>query len=118
MLHATCYMRHIEQVNELLKEKLAELISQEVPVDNGLITVAYVDCSPDLRNAKVGISVLPFKQSKKALERLKKHSSVFAQLLKKETRLRKIPRFNWETDETEEKASEIDKILEKIKKEK
>ena len=111
-------MRHIEQVNELLKEKLAELISQEVPVENGLITVAYVDCSPDLRNAKIGISVLPYKQSKRALERLKKQSSIFASLLKKETRLRKIPRFNWEADETQEKAGEIEEILRKIKEEK
>jgi ribosome-binding factor A len=108
-------MRRIEQVNELLKEKLATLISQEVPMENGLITISYVDCSPDLRNVKIGISVLPFDLSDSALKRLNKQSSNFTNILKKETRLRKIPKFKWEIDNTEEKAGEIEKILEEIK---
>ncbi len=110
-------MRRIEQINELLKEKLAGLVSREAPLENGLITISYVDCSPDLRNAKVGISVLPFGLSKKVLARLKKHRSDFTQVLKRETRLRQIPKIHWEIDATEQDASEIDEILEKIKKE-
>ncbi len=104
-------MRHIEQVNELLKEKLASLISREIPMENGLITVSLVDCSSDLRSVRIGVSVLPFKNAKKTIEKLKKHGHIFSQLLKKETRLRKIPKFNWEIDETEERAGEIEKIL-------
>ncbi len=109
--------RRIEQTNELLKEKLAGLISREAPLENGLITISYVDCSPDLRNAKVGISVLPFSLSKKVLEKLKKHRSNFTQILKRETRLRQIPKFYWELDATAQGMSEIDEVLEEIKKE-
>jgi ribosome-binding factor A len=107
-------MRRIEQVNELLKNKLSNLISREMPLRNGLVTIAYVDCSPDLRNAKIGVSVLPFYLSKNVLKKLKKHSSSFTQILKKETRLRQIPKFNWEIDSTEKSAAEIEKILEEI----
>lgn len=110
-------MRRIEQTNELLKEKLAGLISREAPLENGLITISYVDCSPDLRNAKVGISVLPFNLSEKVLKKLKKYRSNFTQILKRETRLRQIPKFHWELDATEQGMSEIDNILEEIKKE-
>ena len=110
-------MRRIEQTNELLKNKLANLISREAPLENGLITISFVDCSPDLRNAKVGISVLPFYLSKKVLEKLKKQRSSFTRILKKETRLRQIPKFHWEIDTTEKGASEIEKVLEEIRNE-
>lgn len=86
-------------------------------MENGLITISYVDCSPNLSGVKIGISVLPFHLSESALKKLKKHSSVFSNILRKETRLRKIPRFSWELDETEERAGEIDKILGEIKEE-
>ena len=107
-------MRRIEQVNELLKNKLAALISREVPMENGLITISYVDCAPNLSNAKIGISVLPFSLSKSALERLKKHSFVLVDALKKEIRLRKIPKLDWVIDEAAESASEIDEVLRQI----
>ena len=51
-------MSRINQVNELLKNELANLIVQEIPMHNVLITISYVDCSTDLKNAKIGISVV------------------------------------------------------------
>lgn len=111
-------MRRMEQVNEMLKGKLAVLIAREIPLDNGLITITDVDCSPDFRNLKIGISVLPFNKSKKVLDILKKHGSIFSNVLKKETRLRKIPRFHWLMDKTEENASGLEEIFKDIEKEK
>ncbi len=111
-------MRRPEQLNEFLKNKLANLIAREIPLENGLVTITYADCSPDLRSARIGFSVLPFNQSKNILKKLRKHSSVFTEILIKETRLRKIPKFFWTIADTEQKASAIDKIFEKIEKEK
>lgn len=110
-------MRRIEQVNEILKVKLAGLIARELLIENGLITISYVDCSPDLRVAKIGISVLPFNQSGRALKKLRKYRSEFTNILKKEIRLRQIPKFHWEIDSTEKKASELEEIFREIKKE-
>jgi ribosome-binding factor A len=107
-------MRRPEQLNEFLKNKLANLIAREIPMENGLITITYVDCAPDLRRAKIGFSVLPFNKAKNILEKLRKHSSVFTEILIKETRLRKIPKFSWVIDDTEQKASAMDKIFEEI----
>lgn len=109
--------RKIEQVNELLKEKLAHLISREIPLDNGLVTVAYVDVSPDLKYARIAVSVLPEKFSGSTLERLKKHGSLFSRIIKKETRLRKVPKFNWILDTTEKEAAEVEEVFRQIKKE-
>ncbi|MFH0923575.1 MAG: ribosome-binding factor A [Candidatus Falkowbacteria bacterium] len=107
-------MSRIIQINELLKGELANLIREEIVLNNGLVTVCYVDCSPDLKSAKVGISVLPYNLSGKILAKLKKHSSQFCKTLKKKLNLRCIPRFNWIIDSTERDALELEKIMKKL----
>ena len=109
--------RRIEQLNEQLKEELANLIIKEVPLENGLITVSYVECSPDLKYARVAISVLPEKFAGTALADLRKHNSVFSQSLRQKLKIRQIPRFHWVLDTTESKAAEIENIIKQIKEE-
>ena len=110
-------MSRVDQINELLKHELALLISQEVFAPDFLITVSYVDCSPDLNNAKVGISVLPDKFSGTALEKLKKHSALFNKALNKKIKIRRIPRLSWKIDTTEKEAAELEDVLAKIREE-
>lgn len=109
------FMSRINQINELLRGELANLINQEITIEDGLITVSYVNCSPDMRNAKIGVSILPDRLFGSALKELKKHSSRFYQILKKKLNLKYIPKFHWVIDNTEKKAAEIEKILEQIK---
>ena len=101
----------IEQVNELLRSELAVLVSREIPLDNGLVTVSYVDCSPDLRYAKVGISVLPENVTGTALGRLKNAGGSFNRELGKKLKMRRIPRFRWVIDERERNAAKIEETL-------
>lgn len=107
--------RRIEQVNELLRERLAFLIAREIPLEEGLITITYVEVSPDLKYAKIGISVLPDNLAGTALKRLRALSGTFANALKKELKMRSIPKFNWVFDSTEKKAAEIEELLDEIK---
>jgi ribosome-binding factor A len=102
---------NIERVNELLREKLASLISREISLDNGLITVVYVICSPDLKYAKIGVSVLPIHAAGSTLKKLNQHNSIFSQIIRKETRLRQIPKFTWAIDSTEEHAQKIEELI-------
>ena len=47
------------RVNELLKREIADLLERiDVNLDNCLVSVSEVDTSPDLRHAKVHISIL------------------------------------------------------------
>ena len=103
--------RRIEQLNEQLKEELANLIIKEVPLENGLITVSYVECSPDLKYARIAVSVLPEKYAGTALAGLRKHSRVFSQSLRRKLTIRQIPRFNWILDATEIQAAKIEEIF-------
>lgn len=109
--------RRIEQVNELLREKLASLIAREIPLEEGLITITYVRVSPDLNYAKIGVSVLPDNLTGTALKRLRSSSGLFAGVLRKDIKMRKIPKFNWVFDNTEKEAAKIDNLFDEINKE-
>lgn len=109
--------RRMEQLNDQLRSELAALIVKEIPLENGLITISYLECSPDLKHAKIGISVLPDNKSLSTLEKLKKHSSLFSSELRKKLKLRQIPRFHWVIDRTEKNAAVIDELFKKIEEE-
>lgn len=104
----------VQQLNELFKQELANLIIREMRMEDVLITLAYVDCSPDLQHAKIGISVLPDNRGGSAVKALKQRSGLFAKILKKKLKLHHIPKFHWIIDETEKKAAELDKIFNEI----
>ena len=107
----------IEQINELLKQELSNILSREAFFDNCLITITKVNCSPDLNRAKVGISVLPDKFFGSALKKLRHQSGYFSKILRTKIKIRKIPKLNWTADVTEKEAAKIDKILNDIKNE-
>ncbi|MEK7557659.1 MAG: 30S ribosome-binding factor RbfA [Patescibacteria group bacterium] len=107
----------IEQLNEQIRNELANLISRNLPMNDALITVCYVDCSPDLKQAKIVVSVMPANVTGTALKKLKKLSGFFNQSLAKKIKIRQIPRFHWIIDRTEEKASDLEKIFKQIEEE-
>ncbi len=109
--------RRIEQLNEQLKKELANLIIKEVALNNGLITVCFVNCSTDLKHAKIAISVLPDKFGPSVLKKMGKLSGLFSRELKNKLKIRQIPRFHWLLDTTERRAAEIEEVIKKIKEE-
>ena len=111
-------MSRVDQINELIRNELANLISREIFLPDGLITISYVDCSPDLNNAKIGVSVLSEKFNGTALKKLRHQSGQFANTLKKKLKIKKIPKFNWLIDTTEKKAADIEGLLYQIRQEK
>jgi ribosome-binding factor A len=108
-------MSRIDQINEVLRIELATLINKEALLDDGLITVCYVDCSPDLRWAKIAVSVLPENLAGTALKRLKSKSSFFSNILRKKLKMKFIPKFDWIFDPTEKEAEKIERFLREIK---
>ena len=109
--------RRIEQLNEQLKNEMANLIIKEVALNNGLITVCFVNCSTDLKHAKIAISVLPDKFGPSILKKLRKLSGYFSRTLRSKLKIRQIPKFHWLLDTTESRAAEIEKDIKQIKEE-
>jgi len=104
-------MANIERINELLLEELAQAVNREVMLENGLITITSVHCSPDFQQAKIGFSVLPDNLAGTALRRLSAATSQLVAVLKQRTRLRKIPHLIWEFDATEKEAAKIERLI-------
>jgi len=107
-------MSKLEREQEFLHHQLAEIINQEVAVDGVLLTVGYVDLSPDLKHAKVGVSVLPDKYYGTALAALRRASGVIRSSLAKSLKWRLVPRLVWEIDQREKNAAELEKIFEQL----
>lgn len=81
----------------------------------GLITLTSVHTSPDLRYAKIFISVLPENHTGTALALLRKQSKDYTKALKDKLDLKYIPRLNWAVDEKIRYSLEIDEVLRQIK---
>lgn len=105
----------IKRVNQLIKEKLAEILLRELSFDkNTLITVQSVDTSRDLRYANVGVSIIPFEKSEEALKILDKKTPHIQKELNKAIQIKFVPKIKFEIDTGEEKADRIEKILKKL----
>lgn len=103
-----------DRINNILLQYLAEAVNKEIGMPNVLITVTYVDCSSDLKQAKIGISVLPDNLAGSTLKALKAKTGQIVGDIKKHNRLRRLPHLKWEFDNTEREADKIEKLIASI----
>lgn len=107
-------MSRMDQVNELLRNELALLISRSFSMEGVLATVTYVSCSPNLARATIGVSILPDKLTGSAMEQLRKQSSEFSGILRKKIKIKSIPKFNWVVDDRERHAAKLEEYINHI----
>ena len=108
----------MNKVNEELKKEISVVISQELKDTHitGLISVTKVDTTPDLRFARVYVSMINAKSNKGNLARLKKCSGFIRSMIAKRVNLRVTPELVFLFDESIEYGSRIDAIIDKITK--
>jgi ribosome-binding factor A len=99
-----------EKVNHQIKEVVANFLEAESN-NLSLITVMSVDVSPDLKNAKILISVLPESKEKAALDFCKRKRSEIKNEIKKKMNLRSIPFVDIEIDKGEKNRQKIHDLL-------
>lgn len=109
----------IARVNEELKRNLSNIIDQEVKNSNvtGMISVTKVKVSPDLKYARVSVSVINSKNVKQTLAGLKAASGFIRSRVAEIMNLRVTPELVFELDESLIYGERIDKILENVMKE-
>ncbi len=110
--------RRIDRIEEQLRMEMSEIIEREIQDPRiGLATVTRVKVSPDLRHARVFITVLgDAAQRKKSLEGLRSAASYARRSLGKRLHhLRRIPELTFDYDEGLEKGMRIEELLEQIK---
>ena len=99
-----------EKVNNEIKAVVANFLEAESN-NLSLITVTSVDISPDLKNAKILISVLPESKEKAALDFCKRKRTEIKHELKKKMNLRVIPFVDIEIDKGEKNRQKIHDLL-------
>jgi ribosome-binding factor A len=108
---ATARMRRI---NEVLREVVGAAISGELSDPRiGFVTVTSVETSPDLRSAKVYVSVLgDEEQREETLAGLAAAHGVLQARIAAETRMKRTPTLSFHYDETVEQGVRISRLLE------
>lgn len=100
------------RVAELIQREINQLLLREVELPDGtLATVTRVKVDPELKEAKVYISVLPFARRFVVFNRLKKVRRNLQKQINSKLYMYSVPKIEFLMDDTEEKASIIDKLL-------
>ncbi len=108
----------LNRINEELRKEISHIISFELknPDATGLISVTKVKVTPDLKYAKVYVSILDSKNETKTVEALKKSAGFIRSMIAKSVNLRVTPELVFEKDDSLEYGMKIDSILKDLKK--
>ena len=108
----------LNRINEELKKEISHVLTFELKNPNvtGLLSVTRAKITPDLKYAKVSVSILNSKNIKETLAGLKKSSGFLRSELAKRINLRNTPELVFELDESLEYGARIDKIINDLKK--
>jgi len=108
----------LARINEELKREVSNIINYEVKNSNvtGMISITKVKTTPDLRYAKISISVINSKNVKQTLAGLKAASGFIRSRVAEKINLRITPELVFELDDSMVYGERIDNILKDIMK--
>jgi ribosome-binding factor A len=105
--------KRLERVNQLVKEEISTLLQRELKDPRlGFVTVTEVDVTPDLRTAKVYISVLGSEaQWTSSLQALTSARGFIRSWLRRHLDLRSTPELSFRPDRSMEHAARMQMLL-------
>ena len=105
----------MRRVNESVRQVLAEALPELKDPRIGLVTVTGVDTAPDLRQAKVFVSVLGSGRKRRAsLEGLEAAHAVLQSRLARELRMKRTPQLTFEYDPTVERGVRMTRLIDEL----
>jgi len=105
-----------DRVDELLRQEIGSIVSREVADPRiGFATITKVETTPDLRHAKVWVSVIGQpKERTETIAALGRAMPFVRHELGKRLRLQRIPEFHLELDETLERGTRVLRLLDEL----
>ncbi len=103
----------MRRINEVLREVIGAAVATELGDPRiGFVTVTSVETSPDLRAAKVYVSVLGSEQEREeTLAGLRSSHGVLQSKIAAETRMKRTPTLTFHYDSTVEQGMRISQLL-------
>jgi ribosome-binding factor A len=108
--------KRLDRVNQLIREEISLLLQRELKDPRlGFITVTGVETSPDLRSAKVFVSVLGDEEQWAAsLSALGRARGFIRNWLRQHLELRVTPELSFRADRSMEHAARIQQLLKQL----
>jgi ribosome-binding factor A len=105
-----------DRIDELFRQEIGEILAREVDDPRiGFATITDVETTPDLRHAKVLVSVIGKPDERKAtINAMGRKMPFVRHELGKRLRLKRIPEFHLELDETLERGTRILHLLDEL----
>ena len=104
----------MRRVNESLRELLSEAVLELKDPRIGFVTVTGVETSPDLRSARVFVSVLPEKKREATIEGLTAAHGVLQARVARELRMKRTPQLTFEYDPSVERGVRMSKLIDEL----
>ena len=109
--------RRPKRVAGLIQDTMSRVFIQEVqPLFQGLITVTRVEMPPDLKSAKVYLTVLGADEPARILETIRQKSRHYRKILASTVNLKYNPELFFFLDPVPEYESRIDDLIARLKK--
>ncbi len=111
--------RRTEQVADLLKEELSQLLERAVKDPGiGFVTLTEVEVTPDLKHARVYFSVLGDEQSvQQSSAALQRAAGFLRRELSQRLAMRYVPALHFILDRSAERGQRIDELLRRAQEE-
>ncbi len=105
----------IEKVESLLKEELSLILLYKVSdLGTSFLTITNVKVTPDLKLAKIYISVFEKERREAVLEMIKKKSGFIRHELASRVTFKFVPELNFYIDDTMDYVEKINTLLKKV----
>ena len=104
-----------KRVADQIQREIAEIIQREQS-DTGLqlVTVSYVDLSPDLKYAKVFVTSLDARERSEVIDILNDFAGHFRHLLSRRLTMRSVPRLKFLYDDSIERGTHISALIDSL----
>ncbi len=106
----------IGRINEEIQRELAELLRElkDPRVHKTMLSITHVETTPDLRYAKIYVSLLDKEYTKETLAGLKSSAGYLRRELGRTLQLRYTPELQWQADDSIVQGAHILDILSKL----
>ena len=103
------------RLDELLREEISAVIQRDVDDPRvGFVTITDVEVAPDLRHAKVWVSVIGSEQERRDTLRALNRAMPFVRQRLGKLRLKRIPDLHVKLDTTAERGTRVLRILDAL----
>jgi len=109
--------RRMEQVNNLIRQEISELLQRQVkdPRLGNFVAVTEVSTSPDMKYARIFVSRIGSEAEKKEImSALTAASGFFRKELARRLRLRRIPELSFHWDDSIERGVHLLELIDQV----